>query len=282
MTNFLRFTLLVQAASVLAVPQAGQAKLTRRQSVDCTYSVAAGTGATCDSVAGSWGISEADFIALNPGVTCPNLVVGQLYCVLGSVSTATTTSTTSSTTKATTSTTKATTSTTKTTTTTTKATTTTTTTTASTTKAPTSTTKTTTTTTTTADPHSPSQSGLAKNCNKFYKVVGGDTCNKITSQYSISLDQFRTWNPSIDSACDNLLVDYWVCVGVPGAVTVPSPLMPGTISNCKTFYLVKSGDTCGTIDAQYGLSLATFRTWNTMINADCTNLFLGYYVCVGV
>lgn len=81
MTNFLRFTLLVQAASVLAVPQAGQAKLTRRQSVDCTYSVAAGTGATCDSVAGSWGISEADFIALNPGVTCPNLVVGQLYCV---------------------------------------------------------------------------------------------------------------------------------------------------------------------------------------------------------
>ncbi|KAI8946257.1 hypothetical protein F4801DRAFT_565163 [Xylaria longipes] len=256
MTNFLLFTLLVQAASVLAVPQAGHAKLTRRQSIDCTYSVAAGSGATCDSVAGAWGISEADFVALNPGVTCPNLVVGQQYCVLGSVSTTTSTSTKSSTTKAPT----------------------------STTKAPASTTKTTTTTTktVTSDPHSPSQSGLAKNCNKFYEVVGGDTCNKITSQYSISLDQFRTWNPSIDSACDNLLVDYWVCVGVPGAVTVPTPLMPGTISNCKTFYLVKSGDTCGKIDAQYGLSLATFRKWNTMVNADCTNLFLDYYVCVGV
>ncbi|RYC57961.1 hypothetical protein CHU98_g8251 [Xylaria longipes] len=59
MTNFLLFTLLVQAASVLAVPQAGHAKLTRRQSIDCTYSVVAGSGATCDSVAGAWGISEA-------------------------------------------------------------------------------------------------------------------------------------------------------------------------------------------------------------------------------
>ena len=58
--------------------------------------------------------------------------------------------------------------------------------------------------------------------------------------------------------------------------------MPGTISTCKTFYLIKSGDTCGKIDAQFGLSLATFRKWNTMVNADCTNFFLDYYVCVGV
>lgn len=81
MTNFLLFTIFVQAAFVLAVPQAGHAKLTRRQSVDCTYSVAAGTGATCGSIAGAWGISEADFVALNPGTICPNLVVGQQYCV---------------------------------------------------------------------------------------------------------------------------------------------------------------------------------------------------------
>ena len=81
MTNFLFFTLLVQVASVLAVPQAGYAKLTRRQSIDCIFSVAAGTGATCDSVANTWGINEAGFIALNPGGVCPNLVVGQQYCV---------------------------------------------------------------------------------------------------------------------------------------------------------------------------------------------------------
>jgi len=81
MTNFLLFTLLVQVASVLAISQAGHANSTSRQSIDCIFSVAAGTGATCDSVAGVWGISEADFIALNPGVTCPNLVVGQQYCV---------------------------------------------------------------------------------------------------------------------------------------------------------------------------------------------------------
>ncbi|KAI0506633.1 hypothetical protein F5B22DRAFT_650598 [Xylaria bambusicola] len=205
MTNFLLVTLLVQAASVVAIPQAGHAKLTSRQSVDCTYSVAAGAGATCGSIAGA--------------LESPASVK--------SVSMTTSTSTKSSTTKA-----------------------------------------------PTSDLHSPSQLGFAKNCNKFYKFTGGYTCNKITSQSSISLDQFLRQPPG------RLLGLRWCPRRRDSAITIT--FMPGAISTCKKFHLVKSGGTCGKIEAQCGITLATFRKWNTTVNADCTDLFLGYYVCVGV
>jgi hypothetical protein len=46
--------------------------------------------------AASWGMTVAGFQALNPGVSCPTLVSGHDYCVVGSVSAPSTTSTTSS------------------------------------------------------------------------------------------------------------------------------------------------------------------------------------------
>ncbi|KAI0968042.1 hypothetical protein F4678DRAFT_464944 [Xylaria arbuscula] len=204
--------LFVHVLSILAVPSPRRNGLSLRQAVTCYYSITASDGDTCTSVAATWGLTDAGFEALNPGADCPTLTVGQSYCVLGSVSTSTTTTATTTITTATT----ATSITTKATTTsqpsiTSKATTTT---------VPTSTTKAT-TTTTTSSPHSPSQSGLASNCNSFYQVQSGDTCSIITFKYEISLSEFDTWNPSIDSACDNLYVGYWVCVGVPGAILEP-------------------------------------------------------------
>lgn len=87
----------------------------------------------------------------------------------------------------------------------------------------------------------------------------------------------------------------WVCVGVPGAVTTPpatptptptptgpQPQMPGIATNCKKYYKVASGNTCETIQAAKGITLAQIRAWNTMVNAGCTNLWLDYYICVGV
>ncbi|KAK2760453.1 LysM domain-containing protein [Colletotrichum kahawae] len=61
-----------------------------------------------------------------------------------------------------------------------------------------------------------------------------------------------------------------------------SPAMPGLAANCNAFYKVSSGDQCGTIAAKHGISTAQFRSWNREVNADCTNLWLGYYVCVRV
>ena len=53
-------------------------------------------------------------------------------------------------------------------------------------------------TTTPSDPHSPTQPGLAENCDKFHKVVSGDQCGTIESQYGITDAQFSKWNPYID------------------------------------------------------------------------------------
>lgn len=58
--------------------------------------------------------------------------------------------------------------------------------------------------------------------------------------------------------------------------------MPGIVDNCKRYHLIASGDQCDAIARKYGISTAQFRSYNTNVNAQCSNMWLGYYVCVGV
>lgn len=123
----------------------------------------------------TWFVDQ--FQALNPGVACPALVAGHDYCVIGSVSTATSTTVSSATTvKPTTSP-----------------------------STPPSITPST-ATTTSAPPYSPTQSGPAANCNSFYLVSSGDTCDKVDSKFGICFAQFRSWNPSTEArrSCEHL------------------------------------------------------------------------------
>ncbi|KAL0466564.1 hypothetical protein QR685DRAFT_535346 [Neurospora intermedia] len=160
--------------------------LQARQSVSCDFASAANTGDTCASFAAAWGITEAAFAKLNPGVSCPgNLIAGSEYCVIGTVSTGAPT-----TTKA------ATTSTTPPTTTTTKA--------------------TTLSTTTSVSPTGPSPQmpSITSTCNKFYQVQSGDGCWSIEQAQGISASDFMAWNKAVDAQCDNLWLGYYVCIGV--------------------------------------------------------------------
>ncbi|RMZ44111.1 hypothetical protein AFCA_012912 [Aspergillus flavus] len=151
------------------------------------------------------------------------------------------------------------------------------------------------TTTTSSSKHEPTQPGIPSNCDKFHLVAAGDQCDTIEAKYGITDAQFKAWNPSINSGCTNLWLDYYVCVHVPddtttttttskppGPTDTPEPRMPGIVSNCKKYYLVKKGDDCYSIDTAAGITLAQFRSWNTMIDAACTNLWVDYYVCIGV
>ncbi|CAG8216585.1 unnamed protein product [Penicillium nalgiovense] len=219
--------------------------------VVCNFSTTASNGDTCTSFAASWGSTLANFQALNPSVSCPTLTVGQSYCVVGTV-----TSEPGTTTKATT------------------------TTTSTTTKAA---------TTTTSSQYEPTIPGVPSNCDGFHLVASGDQCDAIETKYGITDAQFKAWNPSIDSKCSNLWLDYYVCVHVPAATTTPStpqptstgpePQMPGIVGTCKTYYKVKSGDSCYSINLAAGITLAQFRSWNTQVDATCTNLWVDYYVC---
>ncbi|KAK2875576.1 hypothetical protein FQN49_001600 [Arthroderma sp. PD_2] len=254
---------LIFLVALALLPEMLFARALLARGVACSFASQPDPGDTCDTLSDRWGITVDRFKLLNPGVNCPELVAGKEYCLIGIIEPDTPGTTT----------------------------------TPMTTTTPTMTpTKTTTTqemtTTMPADPPSPTQPGLAKDCDKFHLVVSGENCYAIQTKYGISLELFKTWNPYINPQCSNLWADYYVCVHVPGATTSapmptptsngPQPQMPGIVSNCKKFHLVKSGDNCYTINQAAGITLAQFRSWNKNVNADCSNLWLGYYVCVGV
>lgn len=42
-------------------------------------------------------------------------------------------------------------------------------------------------------------SGVTANCDSFYKVSAGDTCDIIASENNITTDQFKGWNTGINA-----------------------------------------------------------------------------------
>ncbi|KAL1891065.1 hypothetical protein Sste5346_007890 [Sporothrix stenoceras] len=309
------------AADITAAPFVGHEIIAR--TVNCEFQITADDNATCVEFASEWGLTLAQFEALNPTAACPTLTPDTLYCVLGSVTGAsssgsvgpnrspttvsytlptgtggpssvdisfstypTTTSTTSKTSTKT---------------------------------------STTSSSTITGSKPAPTQAGLTASCNNFHLVAKGDSCSTIEASYGVSSADFLSWNPAIQSNCLGLLTGYYVCVGVPGATTstvkptststtttskatttittsktstttskaststsktsttsaVPSPLQPGTFDNCTSYHLVAAGDSCSAIETAAGISSAQFAAWNSGVDADCTNIDVGYYLCVG-
>ncbi|PQE05165.1 hypothetical protein CJF30_00011307 [Rutstroemia sp. NJR-2017a BBW] len=148
----------------------------------------------------------------------------------------------------------------------------------------------------------PIQTGMATNCNTFYLVKSGDECDTIASSKGISLPNFYRWNPAVGSSCGSLWLDIYVCVNVVGGTTsvsptstqkptttaagngiaTPTPIQTDMTTSCKKFHLVASGDECGVIATNAGITLANFYKYNPGIGSTCGSLWLGYYVCIGV
>ncbi|KAB8227370.1 uncharacterized protein BDW43DRAFT_247217 [Aspergillus alliaceus] len=127
-------------------------------------------------------------------------------------------------------------------------------------------------------PNGPTQTGTAPNCDHYYTVVNGDSCDHIETTYGISFAQLYEWNPMIGSNCQTLRVGYSVCVAVSATV----PTQPGTTSDCNRYYTVVSGDSCSHIETMYGITFAQLYGWNPAIGSDCQTLGVGYAVCVGL
>lgn len=144
----------------------------------------------------------------------------------------------------------------------------------------------------------PFQANMTTNCNAFHQVVSGDTCAGITTAAGISLSDFYSWNPAVGSSCSGLWLGYYVCVGIIGGtttttppatttsssngITTPTPFQANMTTNCNAFHLVAEGDGCQSIATAAGISLSDFYSWNPAVGSSCSNLWLGYYVCVGV
>ncbi|RDW63078.1 putative LysM domain protein [Aspergillus mulundensis] len=203
------------------------------------------SGDTCAEIASDNSIALSSFYAWNPAVgsSCSGLQAGYYVCVgvAGTTSTSTSTATT-------------------------------------TTKSP-STTASTTTGTGTATAPSPTQSGLTPSCTTYYKAVSGDSCWSITNEkysYLAGTSLFYDWNPAVGSDCANLQAGYYYCVA-----TEDQGPMPDTDSSCSAWHLVASGDSCWSIEQEYGVSAADFGEWNPYVGEECKALWLGYFVCVG-
>lgn len=147
-------------------------------------------------------------------------------------------------------------------------------------RVPGATTPPTTTTTGPAPSNSPLMPGVVASCNRFYKVQSGDGCDVIAQKNGITTAQLRSWNAEINASCTNLWADYYICTGVPGAVTNPpttttsapspsnSPALPGAVSDCNKWYKIASGDGCDNVAAKNTITVAQLRSFNTQINSS--------------
>jgi hypothetical protein len=147
----------------------------------------------------------------------------------------------------------------------------------------------------------PIQPGMVDNCDAFHFVVDTDICSTIVKKYGISLSQFYTWNPKIGTDCGGLWLGVNVCVSIIGVgpstppasasptptksgngIATPTPIQSGMIDRCNKFHLVVDGDICSSITTKYTISFTQFYNYNPGIGKDCSTLWLGAYVCVGV
>ncbi|KAL2259269.1 hypothetical protein VTK26DRAFT_7116 [Humicola hyalothermophila] len=161
-------------------------------------------------------------------------------------------------------------------------------------------------TTTSVGPPAPTHSGQPADCDTWYVVVEGDTCQSVADAAGISLSQFLAWNPAVSSDCvENFWVGQAYCVGVsgdadttttatatttttttttdPAGPTPPAPTHSGQPSDCNKWDVVESGDTCESFAADNGISPDQFFEWNPAVSEDCVdNFWIGQAYCVGV
>lgn len=140
---------------------------------------------------------------------------------------------------------------------------------------------------------------MVDNCDAFHMVRSGDNCATIAGDYGITRAQLLEWNTGVGAGCTSLWLDYYVCVSIIGqgptgtittstttkptnGVSTPTPTRPGMVSNCDAFHMVKDGDQCAAISKTYGITLDQLVEYNPEVKADCTGLWLGYYICVSV
>ncbi|TFY80179.1 hypothetical protein EWM64_g3837 [Hericium alpestre] len=110
--------------------------------------------------------------------------------------------------------------------------------------------------------------GAQSNCDRFYAVNTGDTCDAISARQNVSTFQLQyVNNNTVDAACDNLFAGEVLCLGLQG-------------EDCTTTFVVGSTDTCATITTAYNISLATVLANNPNVNSVCSNIYPGEVLCV--
>lgn len=64
--------------------------------------------------------------------------------------------------------------------------------------------------------------------------------------------------------------------------SAPAEIQTGANPSCTRWHVIVSGDGCWAIANNAEISLDDFYAWNPTAGTDCSALWLGYAVCVGV
>ncbi|KAJ5321616.1 hypothetical protein N7476_004618 [Penicillium atrosanguineum] len=129
---------------------------------------------------------------------------------------------------------------------------------------------------------------------EIYMVSSNDTCASILGnlRYQISTPTFRSWNPTINSACSNLqaLEGEYICISPPGTTAIPNsfalkaaitavpvPANAVTTSNtdCGYWYTIQDNDSCVTVASMFSIAESDFYFLNPQLNNTCDSLWLG-------
>ncbi|KAI9146998.1 LysM domain-containing protein [Paramyrothecium foliicola] len=69
---------------------------------------------------------------------------------------------------------------------------------------------------------------------------------------------------------------------LPPPVQTPSPIQNGVPNNCNKWHFVNKGELCDGIAKKHAISVSDLSKWNPAVGSDCSGLWAGVYICVGV
>jgi len=119
---------------------------------------------------------------------------------------------------------------------------------------------------------SPTQSGIAENCNHFVQAGSGDYCYSIAETYQVTLQCLGQWNTILGTNGSNCSTEFWsgyyYCVNV---TAVPTPVQLGIASNCTEFVQAGPGDYCYSFAETYQVTLQSLGQWNTILGTNGSN-----------
>ncbi|KAJ7708606.1 hypothetical protein B0H16DRAFT_1438492 [Mycena metata] len=108
--------------------------------------------------------------------------------------------------------------------------------------------------------------GSLKNCTTYYTIASGDSCTTVDQQFKIALVDLLRWNTALTSSCTTIGLGEAYCVAGGG-------------DTCNEIYTVASGDSCGTIETKFTITLADIIAWNPYLTSSCA-IQIGENLCV--
>ena len=115
-----------------------------------------------------------------------------------------------------------------------------------------------------------------------YNADSSLCCNSSIPPYgNLTSNSTRTCLPTTRTATTTV-TSIASATSSPPLVNTPSPTQAGITADCDLFYYVIAEDVCESIATAADISLADFYAWNPSVGDTCADLWLDYYVCIGI